>query len=119
MGSQLDGRFKAFRIAAATSANLRVVVSSGTDYVAVANGTTDKAIGILQEDVVADGYGTVKMFNETYLVSVTGAPVTRGDVLYRAVTGQLSSTGTITAGILLENVGTSGIIAEVYPVNLV
>lgn len=120
MASQIDGLFCKMRFAAATSAWLRVGVSNGADYGQLAASTTaGREVGILQEDVAAAGYGTVKLFAQTYMASITGVPVTRGDVLYRGATGQLSSTGTTIAGIALETVGTNGIIAEVFPTGLI
>ena len=118
MSGQIDGLFKTFRFASAVSGFVRVGVSNGADYGLTAD-NTGRAVGVLQEDVAASGYGTVKLFNQTYLASITGSPATRGDVLYRAVTGQYSTTGTVTAGILLENVAANGVIAEVYPINLI
>lgn len=112
MAGQIDGLFLTAKAAAAISVGRAVVVSSGTDYVSAA-ATGNSAIGITMQSVEADDLLVVKTFFPTYEACVTGAPITRGDVLYVGASGQLGSTGTVATAIALENAGTNGDIIQV------
>jgi hypothetical protein len=112
MAGQIDGLFLTAKAAAAVSVGRAMVVSSGTDYVAAA-ATGAKAIGVTMQSVEADDLLVVKTFFPTYEACVTGAPITRGDVLYVGATGQLASTGTIATAVALENAGSNGDIITV------
>jgi len=83
-----------------------------------ASATAVVPIGIAQRDAAAGDYVTVKFFSGpgTHKMSITGAPVTRGDIVYAGTAGQCVRTGgTVAIGIALNSASTNGSIIEVAP----
>ncbi len=100
----------------------RVVSVIASGKVALAPVAATNAIGVVQEDVGTGAWenASVRLFGTgTAMISVTGVPVTAGDVMFLCTNGQVSATDGIVGasgvriGVLLENVATNGLLAEV------
>ena len=119
MSTQIDGQFRSFTFQTAISA-YRLVQPGVTAGVAiVATSGTDKAIGVTQDDVAANGVGTVKLFCPTYLSSSSGTCAV-GDSLSFDAAGQVTTlaANTASAGIALEAAtATSAVIDIAIPLN--
>jgi hypothetical protein len=107
---------RSFRPAAAMSAYRRVLVDT-SGYINYA-GNTVVGQGVLQNDVTADSFasGTVRFFGTgSCRISVTAGPATLGDKLYAAANGQVSATGTVVVGMLIDATTAQGSEGEVIP----
>ena len=107
---------RSFPVNAALSAFRRVAVSNNGSIGYADNGVN--GIGILQQDVTSDSFYTpsVRLYGTgTYMCAVTSVPVTIGDTVYAAVTGYVSSTGTVVAGRTLTSASVRGSFIEVCP----
>ena len=107
---------RSFGVNAALSAFRRVRVSSNgsIDYAL----STEMGVGVVQQDVTNQSYYTpqVRFYGTgTVMVSVTAVPVTIGDTIFAASNGQVSSTGTVTAGKTLTSAATNGDWIELVP----
>lgn len=120
MSSQQD-LTRSFQVNAAMSAG-RVVAVSNNGYIGLAACDSAIAIGVLQVDTTANAYENprVRLLGAgTVLVSVTGCPLTTGDVMVVVTSGQVSVTNGRTGdtgvelGVLLENAATNGELKEV------
>ena len=115
MSSQNSNGFKTFQASGAISAYLAVDVQSDGTIKASANGV--KGVGVLQEDVVDAGYGSVKLWTApgTAMIQFSGTAVTPG-VEYGIITGGYAgATGTGVSGILTalqSGVASNGIVLE-------
>jgi len=87
MASQNDIGFKSFLASPAISAFKVVDVQSDGSITPVA-GSGSRGIGVLQEDVVAAGYASVKLWSApgTFMVQISGGAVTAGTA-YGIITG--------------------------------
>ena len=107
---------RSFSVNAALSAFRRVSVSNNGAIGYADNGVN--GVGVLQQDVTNDSFYTpqVRFYGTgSYMCAVTGAPVTCGDTVYAAVTGYVSSTGTVVAGRTLTTSTVNGTWIEVVP----
>ena len=80
-----------------------------------ASATAVRPLGITVEDASSSDYVAVKFLNNngTFRISVTGTPVTTGDVLFCGADGQATRTGNaITLGRALQSASTNGSIIE-------
>lgn len=100
----------------------RVVALSNNGKITLAACDSAIAIGVLQVDTTANAYENpkVRLFGAgTVLVSVTGCPLTAGDVMVVVTSGQVSVTNARTGdtgvefGVLLESAATNGDLKEV------
>lgn len=119
MATQYDSGFGTFPVAAAISANRLVKVNS-SGQVAAATTANNDIHGVTQDDADTSGYVAIKFFAGpgTHRVSVTGCPVTVGDTVYSALSGQVCRTGgTVTVGVALESANSNGAIIQILPLN--
>lgn len=120
MATQYDSGFGTFEADAAISAN-RLVKINADGEIAAATTANNDIHGVTQEDANAAGdYVTIKFFAGpgTHRVSVTGCPVTCGDTVYSALSGQVCRTGgTVTVGVALESANSNGAIIQILPLN--
>jgi hypothetical protein len=104
MSTQVDNNFRTFGTANAISAYRLVQPDTTTaGFVNVAVTGATKSIGITQEDVVAGGFVSVKLFHPTFFATVSGVCAV-GDVLKFDAAGQVTT--------LAANIGTAGIALE-------
>lgn len=100
----------------------RVVAVSNNGKITLAACDSAIAIGVLQVDTTANAYENPKVRLHgagTVMVSVTGCPLTIGDVMVVVTSGQVSVTNGRTGdtgvefGVLLESAATNGELKEV------
>jgi hypothetical protein len=80
-----------------------------------ASATAVVPLGITQQDADSGNMVAVKFLHDsgTYRISITGCPVTAGDVIFAGANGQATRTGgTVTIGRALESASTNGSIIE-------
>ena len=109
---------RSFQTATAMSANRRVALSTGTNYLSGYADNTVPGIGVLQEDVTANAYErpVVRLYGTgTTRISITAQPVTANTTLYAAANGQVAPTGTVTWGYALQGSTTNGDVIEAIP----
>lgn len=109
---------RSFGVNAALSGFRRVMVSNNGSVGYADNLTL--GVGVLQQDVTNNSYYTpaVRFYSTgTYMCAVTAVPVTIGDTVYAAVTGYVSSTGTVVAGHTLTSAASAGDWIEIVPPN--
>ena len=105
-----------FSVNAALSAGFRVALSSNGSVGLASN--TVAGIGVTQADVTADSFSVVpvRFFTAgSARISVTGTPLTAGDIAYAAASGRVAPTGTVAVGIFRESASTNGVLVEVLP----
>jgi hypothetical protein len=110
MASQVDSTSRSFVPNAAISA-FRLVKLHTTENEVVA-ATNGAAIGFTQGDASAASVVNVKLFNPTYLSTVSGAGVAVGSVVHAIADGKVASAGGVTVGFAI-NAGTTSDIIEV------
>ena len=110
MASQVDSTSRSFVVHAAISA-FRLVKLHTTENEVVA-ATNGAAIGFTQGDASAASVVNVKLFNPTYLSTVSGAGVAVGSVVHAIADGKVASAGGVTVGFAI-NAGTTSDIIEV------
>jgi hypothetical protein len=110
MASQVDSTSRSFVANAAISA-FRLVKLHTTENEVVA-ATNGAAIGFTQDDASAASVVGVKLFNPTYLATVSGAGVAAGAVVHATAAGTVASAGGVTVGFAI-NAGTTNDIIEV------
>jgi Uncharacterized conserved protein (DUF2190) len=104
MSTQVDNNFRTFGFGTAISAYRLVTPSTTTAGFAVqATSGASTAIGIVQTDVAAGYFGTVKLFHPTFFATVSGTCAI-GDTLKFDAAGQVTT--------LAANLGTAGIALE-------
>lgn len=112
--SQFEGT-GSFEASAAISAFRGVTLD--TSRKVAASATAVIPLGITQLDADSGDFVAVKFYPNspgTFRVSVTGVPITTGDVLFCGANGQATRTGSaITLGRALEGATTNGAIIEV------
>jgi hypothetical protein len=117
MATQVDNSFRSFTFAASAAANtLAAVVGDNAAEVAV---TANTAIGVVQQDVAANGVGSVKLFHPTQFGVVSPGPVTAGLNVFATTNGVLVGAlpaGGVTIGVAI-NSGATGEVIE-YAVKL-
>lgn len=100
----------------------RVVALSNNGKITLAACDSAIVIGTLAVDTTAEAYENPKvrlLGAGTVMVSVTGCPLTAGDVMVVCTSGQVSATNARTGdtgvefGVLLENAATNGELKEV------
>lgn len=117
MATQIDNTFRTFSFPAAISANTIVTAISGGDNTATALITGANAIGVVQEDVAANGVGSVKLFFPTQFGIVSGGPLTAGMDVFATTGGVLTGSlvaAAITVGLALQS-GANGDVIEYAP----
>ena len=110
MASQVNSTSRSFVANAAISA-FRLVKLHTTENEVVA-ATNGAAIGFTQDDASAADVVGVKLFNPTYLATVSGAGVAAGAVVHATAAGTVASAGGVTVGFAI-NAGTTNDIIEV------
>ena len=110
MASQVDSTSRSYVANAAISA-FRLVKLHTTENEVVA-ATNGAAIGFTQDDASAAAVVGVKLFNPTYLATVSGAGVAAGAVVHATAAGTVASAGGVTVGFAI-NAGTTNDIIEV------
>jgi hypothetical protein len=115
MSTQIDGNFRTFGSASAISAFRFVqpdTTTAGFCNVAVTGAT--KAIGVTQEDVVAGGFVSVKLFHPTFFATVSGVAAV-GDTLKFDASGLVTTLAAnlVTAGVALEAATSSSAVIEI------
>ncbi len=112
MGSQVDFS-RSFQVNSAMSRG-RVVAVSNNAKIDLAACDSARVVGVLQIDTSANAYENPKvrlLGVGTALISVTGCPLTAGDVMVVVTSGQVSVTNGRTGdtgveiGVLLESAG--------------
>lgn len=114
MAAQLENAFGSFQASVALTANRAVeLLATGKVRHVVTEGV--KGIGVAQEDVATDGYGTVRLWGApgTVRVAVTGTAVTVAN-LYDITTGGYAAAVTTPSMLrALDNgVASNGIVLE-------
>lgn len=117
MATQNDNGFRSFNFASAVTANSLVAISG--DNAAQLATTGGSVIGVLQDDVAANGQGSVKLFFASQFGIVTsGVSVTAGNAVYAitggGILGVYANASTVTLGIAI-NSGVAGDIIEYVP----
>lgn len=119
MASQNETGYKTFQATAvALTAFARVKIDS--NGLMSASGADSDGIGIVQEDVAASGYGTVKLFNApgTFFVRASAA-ITRGAKLFPAASGKFddaaAATGSRSRLVALEAATADNDVIEAAP----
>jgi hypothetical protein len=116
MGTQNDFS-RSFQATSAMSAYRRVTIAS-TGKIGYASSTAVGS-GIIQRDVDASDWVAVRLAGTgSMLCSVTACPITMGDTVYAAVTGQVAVTGTITVGVAVNSATENGTLLEYIPSHL-
>jgi hypothetical protein len=110
MASQVDSTSRTFTANAAISAFRLVRLHTVENEVVAA--TNGAAIGFTQDDAGAGQLVTVKLFNPTYLATVSGAGVVVGAVVQALSDGRVASAGGVSVGYAI-NAGTTNDIIEV------
>lgn len=110
MASQVDSTNRSFVATSAISAFRLVKLDSTENQVVAA--TNGAAIGMTQEDASASSVVNVKLFNPTYLATVSGAGVAAGAVVHAIADGKVASAGGVTVGYAI-NAGTTNDVIEV------
>ena len=110
MASQVDSTNRSFVATSAISAFRLVKLDSTENQVVAA--TNGAAIGMTQDDASAAQTVNVKLFNPTYLATVSGAGVAVGSVVQAVAAGTVASAGGVSVGYAI-NAGTTGDIIEV------
>jgi len=115
MATQYDGN-GSFEADAAISAFRGVTLNADNEVAASA--TAVRPDGIVQEDAAAGDYVAVKFLNGpgSQKISITGCPVTVGDLIYAAAAGQACRTGgTVVIGRSQTSVNSNGAIIAFTP----
>lgn len=114
MATQNDGLNRTFQFATAISAFRAVQPTSTAGRAQAAVSGATLAIGFVQEDVPALGYGDVKLFHPTYFATVSGTCAV-GDSLSFDASGLVTTlaANTISAGIALEAATADGAVIEI------
>ena len=110
MATQVDSTNRSFVANAAISA-FRLVKLHTTENEVVA-ATNGAAIGFTQGDASAASVVNVKLFNPTYLSTVSGAGVAVGSVVHAIADGKVASAGGVSVGYAI-NAGTTNDIIEI------
>lgn len=112
MASQVDSTSRSFTANAAISAFRLVRLHTVENEVVAA--TNGAAIGMTQDDAAAGQLVGVKLFNPTYLATVSGgaAAVAVGGIVHATTSGQVASAGGVTVGYAI-NAGTANDIVEI------
>ena len=110
MASQVDSTNRSFVANAAISAFRLVRLHTVENEVVAA--TNGAAIGFTQDDAGAAQTVNVKLFNPTYLATVSGAGVAVGAVVHAIADGKVASAGGVSVGYAI-NAGTTNDIIEV------
>jgi len=110
MASQVDSTNRSFVATSAISAFRLVKIDSTENQVVAA--TNGAAIGMTQEDASAAQTVNVKLFNPTYLATVSGAGVAVGAVVHAIADGKVASAGGVTVGYAI-NAGTTNDVVEI------
>ena len=110
MASQVDSTNRSFVANAAISAFRLVKLHTVENEVVAA--TNGAAIGFSQDDASAAAVVNVKLFNPTYLSTVSGAGVAVGSAVHAIADGKVASAGGVTVGFAI-NAGTTNDIIEV------
>jgi hypothetical protein len=99
------------------TAFLGVVISSNRG---VGLSTTGACDGFALVDAASGDYVSVAFLtnNGTLKGTMAAAPVTVGDTIYLASSGQVSTTGTVTVGKSLTTTSTTGAVVEFLPKNI-
>jgi hypothetical protein len=114
MASQVDSTNRSFVANAAISA-FRLVKLHTTENEVVA-ATNGAAIGFTQDDASAAAVVGVKLFNPTYLSTVSGAGVAVGSAVHAIADGKVASAGGVTVGFAINAGTTSDIIEVAVPI---
>lgn len=112
MATQFEGS-GSFLANSAVSAFRGVTLSSNRGIAASA--TAVLPLGITGTDAASADFVDVKFLNNsgTFRISITGCPVTVGDVIFAGADGQATKTGgTVTLGRALNSASTNGSIIE-------
>jgi hypothetical protein len=115
MATQYDGN-GSFKASAAISAFRGVTLNSSNELAVSA--TAVRPDGIIQQDVASADYVSVKFINGpgSQKISITGCPVTVGDLIYAADNGQACRTGgTVVIGRSQASVNSNGAIIAFTP----
>lgn len=110
MASQVDSTNRSFVANAAISAFRLVRLHTVENEVVAA--TNGAAIGFTQDDAGAAQTVNVKLFNPTFLATVSGAGVAAGAVVHAVAGGAVASAGGVSVGYAI-NAGTTNDIIEV------
>jgi hypothetical protein len=110
MASQVDSTNRSFVANAAISAFRLVRLHTVENEVVAA--TNGAAIGFTQDDASAAQTVNVKLFNPTYLATVSGAGVAVGAVVHAIADGKVASAGGVSVGYAI-NAGTTNDVIEV------
>lgn len=96
---------------------LGVVISSNRG---VGLATTSACDGFALMDAASGDYVSVAFLtnNGTLKGTIAAVPVTVGDTIYLAASGQVSTTGTVTVGKALTTTSTTGAVIEFLPKNI-
>jgi len=119
MSVQNDNLNKAFTFANAISAYRLVKPDTTAGQAVVAASGADTAIGVVQDDVTANGTGNVKLFYPTYFATVSGTCSVGNKVFFDAA-GQVTTAAanTVLAGVALEAATSTAAVVEIaIPLN--
>jgi hypothetical protein len=114
MSVQNDKNSKTFTFATAISAYRMVKPDTTAGQAVVAASGADTAIGVVQDDVAANGSAEVKLFFPTFFATVSGT-CAAGDKVKFDAAGQVSTAAanTIVAGVALEAATSTSAVVEI------
>jgi hypothetical protein len=115
MSTQIDGNFRTFGSASAISAFRFVQPDTTTaGFVNVAITGATRAIGVTQEDVVAGGFVSCKLFHPTFFATVSGVAAV-GNLVFFDATGLVTTAASnlVTAGVALEAASATSAVIEI------